>query len=105
VAAQIAGYPCAGDSAYFSGDLLNSDHERKAEYESPSETVAKLRANLAMRANPAWIVVRSACDEARPQASQESSQSTGRGPTVGYLFDCPISDFMHQRYLSVHPST
>ena len=63
--AQIAGDACSGNPANFGGHLLNSDHERKAQHESPCETVAELRANLISIA--IWILKE--CDRIRKRQS------------------------------------
>jgi hypothetical protein len=46
-----------GDAAEFGRNLLDNDHQGKAEQKGPQKLKAKLRAYLAMRGDAAGIVV------------------------------------------------
>jgi hypothetical protein len=68
MSAHIARNTCTGNPPNFSGDFLNGDHQRKAEQKRPAQTITKLRANLAVRTDPRWIVIRSASYQAGTEA-------------------------------------
>ena len=72
---EIAGDPSAGDTADFSGDLLDGDHQRKTENKGPSKAVTELSAYLAVSSNAAWIVIGCAGDQTRSQQLQKSAKS------------------------------
>ena len=74
---QIARDPRAGDPADLRGDLLDRDHQRKAEDEGPRQTITKLGADLAVGADPAGIVVGRARDQARPERLEERADTAG----------------------------
>jgi hypothetical protein len=54
-----------GDASDFGGNLLDNDHQGEAEQKGPRKLKAKLRANLAMRGDPAGVVVCRSGYEAR----------------------------------------
>ena len=72
---EIACYASACDAADFCSNLLDGNHQRKAENKSPAKTVAKLRANLAVRSYPARVVICSACNQPWPQSAEKFSDS------------------------------
>ena len=72
MAADICGDPTTGHAPDLCRDLLNDDHQREGEDERPGEAIAKLRADLAVRANARRIVVRRPGDEAGAEAGEEA---------------------------------
>jgi hypothetical protein len=62
MSAHIARNTCTGNPPDFSGYFLNGDHQWEAEQKRPAQPITKLRANLAVRADTGWIVIRSARD-------------------------------------------
>ena len=62
MSAHITRDACTGNAPDFSRDFLNGDHQWEAEQKRPAQPIAKLRANLAVRADTRWIVIRSARD-------------------------------------------
>jgi hypothetical protein len=61
--AKIARDTLARNSTDPGADLLNRDHQRIAEEHGPRDREAELRAGLAIRADPARIVVGCSGDE------------------------------------------
>src|SRR3546814_18171384 len=76
MAPQVTGDACPSHPPDFGSDLLDCDHERKAEHKGPGEAVAELSADLAVRADPAWIVVGSACYKARSECPSKAPRGT-----------------------------
>ena len=65
VPTQVPGNSGAGDPADLRGDLLDHHHQREADDERPDQAVPEFRADLAMRADPAGVIIRGARDQAR----------------------------------------
>src|SRR6185312_14756895 len=63
-----------GDAADFGCNLLDNDHQGKAEQKGPRKLKSKLRANFAMRGDPARVVVCRSGYEARTQPSPKPQQ-------------------------------
>src|SRR3546814_4056008 len=76
MAPQVTGDACPSHPPDFGSDLLDCDHERKAEHKGPGEAVAELSADLAVRADPAWIVVGSACYKPRSECPKKAPRGT-----------------------------
>lgn len=82
MAAQVAGNAGAGHAPDFGGNFLDRHHERKTQYEGPGQTIAERRADLAVRANPARVVVGRARNQSgteRPQKCPQTEWPVGAG--------------------------
>ena len=75
VPAHIARYAVAGDAADARGDFLDRRHQRKGQQHGPADAVAKLRAGLAVGADPRRIVVGGAGDQSRPERFGKITQA------------------------------
>ena len=75
---QVAGDASAGYPADLGGDLLDCDHQRKAEDEGPREVITELRADLAVRADAAGIIVSRAGNQTGAEALEKTANSLGR---------------------------
>src|SRR5579883_207107 len=64
---HVAGEPKAGDATDLGADQLNRAHQGIGQKQGPAEAEPELRARLRIGRDPAWIVIRRAGDEARPQ--------------------------------------
>jgi hypothetical protein len=69
---EVSGDSAPGDPSDLGGDELNDRQQRKGQREGPRKRVAEARADLAVRANAARIVVGGASDNARPEFRQEA---------------------------------
>ena len=76
---QIARDPGTGDATDLRRNLLDGDHQRKAEHKRPSQAVTELRADLTVRADAAWVVVSGTRDQSWTKAVKELARAVGRG--------------------------
>lgn len=73
MAAQVPRDAGAGDAANLRCDLLDHNHQRKAEDEGPGKAIAELGSDLAMCADTAGVVVSGTRYETGTQGSYKSS--------------------------------
>ena len=79
MAPQISGNPSPGDTPDFRSNFLDHDHQWKAENECPGQPISKLGTDLAVGADPAWIIIRGPGNQPRPKHPQDRTKSTSFG--------------------------
>jgi len=84
-----------GDTTNPGAYFLNRSHQRPREQHDPSHAVAKLRADLGIGRDPAWIVIGGTGDQAGPEKCKEAASRRPTRPMMrdlrGEQTDVPVS--------------
>src|SRR6516164_2979844 len=92
---DVAGDSVPGDTTNPGAYFLNRSHQRPREQHDPSHAVAKLRADLGIGRDPAWIVIGGTGDQAGSEKGKEAASRRPTRPMMRYprgeQTDMPVS--------------